>query len=653
MTAPQTTQDALAGLDIRYLPINSVHESPLNTRTHFDPVKLQELADSMKASKQLTPVLVRPSKLKGKAGFELAAGHRRRRAAAIAGLDTLLAIVRDLDDRTFLEILTVDNLQREDVHPLEEAQGYKNLLTLEGYNQKLIAERVGKTEAYVYDRLKLLQLIPEAKKLFFAHRFSLGHAVLLARLDKDDQKHCLSIDEKRNGGRGGMWTSEGNAHAPLGFDDPSGIENDFDGRLKPVSVRELQAWIDNHVRFAKPDPTLPHLFPETAANLAAAEKAKAKVIQISRDHQLQDDAKDPDGKRTYCTTSWKRADGQVEAEDWWNTKDLERAKPSLTCEYSVLGVVVAGHGRGESFRVCTDKKRCTTHWADEIKARNQRERAREKADASPSTAKAEKPSENSWERKEQLRKEATKLAVARWAKGGDAVLRAMAPHVKKLAVGGKTPATKYFLDVINDGLYGIGGTGKSAEKLGVPFGSTPAELIRHLIMVALIDRASPDRYNATNETDLQEDLDLLKIKVDVVKLLDAASPPPKPEPKKEAPKAAAKKVAPKVKPTAPKKASVAKGAKKATKRAAKKRPTADFMKPKQPDAVLAVIVGDTPQPRTEITKRLWTYIKKNGLQDAKERRMINSDDKLKAVFGGKKQVSMFEMTKLVNKHIKP
>ena len=83
----------------------------------------------------------------------------------------------------------------------------------------------------------------------------------------------------------------------------------------------------------------------------------------------------------------------------------------------------------------------------------------------------------------------------------------------------------------------------------------------------------------------------------------------------------------------------------------KRAPNPAFMKPMQPDAALAAVVGDRPMPRTEITKKLWQYIKRNGLQDAKERRMINADDRLNKVFGGKKQVSMFEMTKLVNRHM--
>ena len=88
------------------------------------------------------------------------------------------------------------------------------------------------------------------------------------------------------------------------------------------------------------------------------------------------------------------------------------------------------------------------------------------------------------------------------------------------------------------------------------------------------------------------------------------------------------------------------------KAATKRKPSAAFMKPMQPSDALAEIVGDKPLPRTEITKRVWVYIKKHKLQDAKERRNINADDKLKIVFGGKKTVNMFEMTKLVNKHLK-
>jgi len=86
--------------------------------------------------------------------------------------------------------------------------------------------------------------------------------------------------------------------------------------------------------------------------------------------------------------------------------------------------------------------------------------------------------------------------------------------------------------------------------------------------------------------------------------------------------------------------------------AAKRKPSAAFMKPVQPNDKLALVVGSSPLPRTELTKKLWKYIKKNGLQDKKVRTQINADAALQAVFGGKKQVSMFEMTKLVSKNVK-
>jgi chromatin remodeling complex protein RSC6 len=127
--------------------------------------------------------------------------------------------------------------------------------------------------------------------------------------------------------------------------------------------------------------------------------------------------------------------------------------------------------------------------------------------------------------------------------------------------------------------------------------------------------------------------------------------------KKAAPKKAAAKKAP-AKKAAPKKAAVKKApAKKAAvkkapaKKAAKRTPNAAFMKALTPSSELAAVVGDKPLPRTEVVKKLWAYIKKHGLQDTKNKRNINADDKLKAVFGGKKTVSMFEMTSLVSKHL--
>ena len=154
--------------------------------------------------------------------------------------------------------------------------------------------------------------------------------------------------------------------------------------------------------------------------------------------------------------------------------------------------------------------------------------------------------------------------------------------------------------------------------------------------------------------------------------------PKKAAPKKAAPKAAAKKAAPRkaakkaapakkaaakpvakkaaAKPAAKKAAPAKKAAKPVAKKAAAKpkaprKPNAAFMKPMTPSAILAEVIGKNALPRTEVTKKVWDYIKKNKLQDQANKRMINADDKLKAVFGGKKQVSMFEMTKLISNQL--
>ena len=124
------------------------------------------------------------------------------------------------------------------------------------------------------------------------------------------------------------------------------------------------------------------------------------------------------------------------------------------------------------------------------------------------------------------------------------------------------------------------------------------------------------------------------------------APAKKPAAKKPAAKKPAAKKAPAKKPAAKKAAPKKKAA------GVKRKPNAAFMKAMTPSAALGAVVDEKAIPRTEVTKKIWEYIKKNKLQDSANKRMINADEKLKAVFGGKKQVSMFEMTKLVNNHLK-
>jgi ParB/RepB/Spo0J family partition protein len=515
--APTRVQTSgMAAPKLELLAFESLRESPQNTRKHFDPAKLDELRKSIEKSGILTPLLVRPrSKGPDRIVYEIAAGHRRYRAGKMAGAEFAPCIVREMDDATFLEILTIENLQREDVHPLEEAQGYRNLLALDGYDIAKLADKVGKSQSYIYDRLKLLQLTKDAQKLFLDGRITAGHAILLARLGAEDQARAIAHDNRNSYGNarsGGLWEHEGPAHPALGLPTPE----DNAGGLKAVSVRELQAWIDHNVRFDERSKDVPQLWPATAAAIQDVRDMQLKAIKITRSYHVDPEAKDPNGERTYGPMSWKRADGNPEPDRGG------AEKPSKECEYSVLGIVAVGEGRGESFKVCIDKKRCTVHYGTEIRERNRREKEREAAPASHAKAAAKGDGLQPWQREQKAREEKERIAKERWAKGGPAVLTAVAAHVKKLPLDANGPTAKWLWEQFREGTYGIDDAAKTATKLGVPRGTTAADFLRHLVMSVLVSFLDDDY----NREQTQKDLDALKIKVDITKLLDAASPAP-------------------------------------------------------------------------------------------------------------------------------
>ena len=185
--AIETPAEALVAAQFRVLPLAEIHESSLNPRRHFDEKRLAELAASVRTHGVLTPILVRPNA----AGYEIAAGHRRYRAAIAAACIELPAMIRPMTDAEFLEVLTIENLQREDVHPIEEADGYRALMETAGYDVETIAFKVGKSASYVYQRLKLAELLPELKTIFLDGKITAGHAILIARLRADDQREVL------------------------------------------------------------------------------------------------------------------------------------------------------------------------------------------------------------------------------------------------------------------------------------------------------------------------------------------------------------------------------------------------------------------------------------------------------------------------------
>jgi len=209
-------------LEYQNVPLELLDESPTNPRRHFDAAFLKELAASIRTNGVLTPLLVRP---KGER-LEIVFGGQRYRAAQIAEVETVPARIREMTDAQALEAQLVENLQRRDVHPMEEAEGFARLLALDEpkYTIEQIGARVGKSPAFIAQRLKLIDLAPPIVEAFYANEIGLGHALLLAKLPAEQQTEAFPACFKEAYNSGGQ--------------KPTRI-------LLPV--RALQFWIETNV----------------------------------------------------------------------------------------------------------------------------------------------------------------------------------------------------------------------------------------------------------------------------------------------------------------------------------------------------------------------------------------------------------------------
>lgn len=488
-SAAAVSQDPSSGI-IQFIPdlnIDYIEESPSNPRTHFDEAKLSELALSIGEKGVLEPVLVRPHP--DGTGYQLVFGHRRLRAARMTGHLHIPAMVRDMSDEEALELQVEENHKRSDLHPLEEGAGFKALLGF-GQNVERIADRLSVSTKFVYDRIKLLELIGAGQKLFLDGAITPGHAILLSRLEPKRQAELIG-DEKHPGplfiGQQLLW-------------DPR--DDEPDNPDKPISVRELAAWIDKHVRF-DPGDVDPILFPETATALVEATSAGEKIILISFEHMLHPEAKAP-GPRVYCATSWREATG--------------RDKKSKTCERSVTGVIVAGAARGETLRVCTDKKGCAVHWAYEQK------QAKQRASGSKAGAGQDYEKHEAARRAQAARGEAER---ERWKKARPAMIDAFKERIGSLALKPRGPVYTLAGEMVYD----------LETRKSLVGAASPEEFVRALALWQIA------RANEWNIADAFPRLGKL-FGVDVKKILDQAAPEPKaekPEPKKKAGKAGKKK----------------------------------------------------------------------------------------------------------------
>jgi len=186
-------------IGLHEIPVGSIRPNPQQPRKTFDSEALGELERSIAELGVLVPIIVRPLPARdGSAQFELIAGERRWRAATTARLATIPAIVRDADDRTSLEVAVVENLQRKDLDPLEEAMGFQHLLDEHGFTQERLAERLGKSRPAITNALRLLGLPDAIKMLLRSGTLSVGHARALLGVPTD-RREAVAARVERDG----------------------------------------------------------------------------------------------------------------------------------------------------------------------------------------------------------------------------------------------------------------------------------------------------------------------------------------------------------------------------------------------------------------------------------------------------------------------
>lgn len=170
------------------VPIDKINPNPNQPRTHFNETLLNELADSIRENGVLQPLLVRK---KGK-GYEIIAGERRYQASKIAGLEELPVIVKEVDDQKMLELALIENLQRSDLNPIEEAKGYRQLIKASGMNQEALSKAVSKSRSSITNSLRLLDLPEPVQQYLFDGRLTAGHARAILAVPYEEQRIKLA-----------------------------------------------------------------------------------------------------------------------------------------------------------------------------------------------------------------------------------------------------------------------------------------------------------------------------------------------------------------------------------------------------------------------------------------------------------------------------
>jgi ParB/RepB/Spo0J family partition protein len=192
LLSPETTHRSTG---VKVIPIDRIESNPEQPRLAFDESTLEELAASIREHGVLQPILVRPV---DENRFQLIAGERRWRASKIAGHPTIPALVEDIDDETALEISIIENLQREDISPLDEAAMYDRMIRDHGYSIRKLAEKLGKDKGYLENRLRLADAPPEVRELVSLRKDTLSHAYELMKVEDPRKRRKLADQVARN-----------------------------------------------------------------------------------------------------------------------------------------------------------------------------------------------------------------------------------------------------------------------------------------------------------------------------------------------------------------------------------------------------------------------------------------------------------------------
>ena len=372
--------------EYRNLPLSLIDESTTNPRRTFEPSKLVELANSISISGLIQSITVRPKADR----FEIIAGARRYRAAQIAELAEVPTRVLELSDEQTLEVQIIENSQREDVHPYEEASGYQRLLDLPGYDVAALASKCSKSQSHVYARLTLLALIPEVAEAFQQNEITASHANLLARLTAEQQAQAF----------------------PNAF--RTGWDTGKERQLLPA--KQLAAWIQSNLYLALVeapfDKDSPTLYPPAGACVTCPKRTgynTALFADVADDNCLDGDcyrtkigahiesAKSGVANLIQISTTWRPAKDQLEAELSPSEyrvigPDGQGGKEVVHCEKAAPAIITYGFGLGKLKVVCADHD-CAVHfphranqgctdkeWEAQVK-RNEEEREERKRQA--------------------------------------------------------------------------------------------------------------------------------------------------------------------------------------------------------------------------------------------------------------------------------